>query len=56
MFVIGILLGLIVLAFDLPRPVRGRRRSMSSAQAVGYRAAFGEDPQTMQTRSSTPEV
>jgi len=50
MFVVGIVLGLMVLFADPRRPAKVRQRSMSEAQALGYRAAFGEDRLTMQTR------
>lgn len=53
MFFVGSVLGLIVLFVDVPRPVGQRRRSMSDAQALGYRAAFGEDPLTMLTRTES---
>ena len=52
MFVVGIVLGLVVLFADVRQPAKARRRSMTNAQALGYRAALGEDPLTMQTRKS----
>lgn len=51
MFVIGVVLGLLVLFVDVRRPTDARRRSLTHAEAVGYRAALGENPVTMQTRA-----
>ncbi len=52
MFVVGIVLGLVVLFADVPRPAKVRQRSMTDAQALGYRAGLGEDPLTMHTRKN----
>lgn len=50
MFLVGVVLGLFVLVVDVRRPIEARDRSMTEAQACGYRAALGEDPLTMRTR------
>lgn len=54
MLVLGIALGMVVLFTDVRRPAEVRQRAMSDAEAVGYRAAFGEDPVTMQIRDVRP--
>ena len=49
--VIGLACGALAYALTRgPRPVDPRRRSMTEAEAVGHRAALGEDPTSMRMR------